>query len=288
MPKRIMVIGDAILDEEVRLERLGPSAEGVPTYRQIGYGGISAGGAGLVARHCARIGSLVTFIHEGYPFFQFDSSEAGIAIEEVPVGRPTVVKKTRFYCGAEKVLKVNGVSVPRRESACALQDVLWRIGGSYGAVLACDNGHGMCTGMEQRIVAACRDAGIPLFVDIQFSQNEPRFSAWAGADEIFLNETEHAAISPEELAGFRAYHVKLGRLGSRYVRGSHTEASVGFPVDVVDTVGAGDAYLAAWAVHRNLLLANAYAALSCTVLGPNLPPDLEKLWGMHETFARFR
>lgn len=102
---------------------------------------------------------------------------------------------------------------------------------------------------------------------------------------LFVNEGEAASIasaaSAEEacraLAGRTACPVvKTGRCGALVFDGGHPASVPGFPVDVVDTTGAGDCFNAAFLYARlekdatlreAARFANAVAARSCTFAG---------------------
>jgi sulfofructose kinase len=84
----------------------------------------------------------------------------------------------------------------------------------------------------------------------------------------------------QALRRLRAWHagllvVTLGARGCMALQGDHLHYAPGFPVDVVDTTGAGDVfrggfiygYLQGWPVDRVLRFANAAAAVSVGRLG---------------------
>jgi ribokinase len=93
------------------------------------------------------------------------------------------------------------------------------------------------------------------------------------ADYVTPNETELQVLSSQVLT--------LGPQGARYVRKGETAIVPGFPVEVVDTTGAGDAFNAGLAVAlaegkslvKAITFANATAALCATQPGaaPSMP-----------------
>jgi len=146
-----------------------------------------------------------------------------------------------------------------------------------------------------RAIELAQEAGIPLSLDVgvepalraraEIERLLPYVSILAlGMDEARpLFETD----SPDEAAqralerGVLAAAVKLGRHGCLLADHSRTFQQPGFPVQVVDTTGAGDAFCAGllFAYIRRLDLpvaasvANASGALAATVMGggPALP-----------------
>ncbi len=208
------------------------------------------------------------------------TTDEAARIKQISSSRVSLCKKSRYYVGLHKVMKVNSVpNVPSVPVERFVRDLRAAIGKSDPeVVLACDNGHGAfsdeaCCAMTM----VCDGMGIELFVDAQSSQSVPNYLYWSGAASIFLNEKESSEVDTEALRGsFKTHHVKLGDDGSMYYDGNRVYEQRGLAVDAIDTVGAGDAYLAAWTVTSDLITANAWAALSCTRLGTEMP-DIREL-----------
>ena len=154
------------------------------------------------------------------------------------------------------------------------------------------------TGRQAALAAAgiARDAGVPVVLDAD-SLSRPRdiedllrATDYLIASRMFaealtgLADPEAAAKS---LAGYGSSVtvVTLGEEGSLTLacgRSFHTPA---FPVEVVDTTGAGDVYhgayiyglLQQWGLEKTAEFASAVAALSCTRLGGRTGiPDLNR------------
>lgn len=132
-----------------------------------------------------------------------------------------------------------------------------------------------------------RMLGLTTSLDTNYDPSE----RWQGFDEllsvtnVFLpNEAEACSLAREADAGRAAAKlasqvetlaVKLGAAGSLGRRGSQQISVSSIPVEVVDTVGAGDSfdagflygYLNGWELERSLRLANVCGALSTRAAG---------------------
>jgi ribokinase len=124
-------------------------------------------------------------------------------------------------------------------------------------------------------------------VDV-LTPNEPETQQLTGLPASTREEAEHAARALQD-KGAGAVVLTLGERGALVVDASGATAVAPFPVRVVDTTAAGDAFCGALAVAlaegKSLREAARYAcaagALACTVLGagPSLPSrrDIEAL-----------
>src|SRR5690606_30895686 len=75
------------------------------------------------------------------------------------------------------------------------------------------------------------------------------FLAWIdGASLVFANDAEVEALGGVRavLDHVQAVIVKHGAAGATWTDGAQTVRAEGFPVDAVDTTGAGDAFAAGW------------------------------------------
>jgi sugar/nucleoside kinase (ribokinase family) len=159
------------------------------------------------------------------------------------------------------------------------------------AVVVCDNRHGT---MDYSLMDLIRNKheryGGKLFVDCQVSQKESQHSNYSGADMMFLNLKELDAVvgrpnpegdcivdrvlrAKERLRS--GITLKLGRHGSATVTKDSDEyiENPAHEVRAVDTCGAGDAFLAAYAVSEDLEFANRWAGLSTTYKGTIIPKE---------------
>lgn len=123
---------------------------------------------------------------------------------------------------------------------------------------------------------------LPL-VDILFVGDEEARALWGRSDEGLLREL--AEEGPGELV------LKRGKQGCLALIGGELTDGAAFPVEEVDSVGAGDAfdagYLAGWVwglpAEERLRVANAMGALSVATLGDYEGlPSREELWAFVE------
>ncbi len=136
-------------------------------------------------------------------------------------------------------------------------------------------------------------AGIPVSFDINYRSKlaapdlaRPVLRELAErADIVFGGEDEFALLFPDTPSPDVAAHlrstgcaqvvVKLGERGAEVHHGDHVSAAPGIPITPLDTVGAGDAFVAGYlsghleglAVEDSLIRANACGALACLVPG---------------------
>lgn len=149
-----------------------------------------------------------------------------------------------------------------------------------------------CSDLVQRLAAAANERGVTLSFDANirwrlFEGRDPRevlMPIVERADVLFLSEEEAEALlggdSAEEIQearrGMRAKTVVVHQAeGAFAVEDSGVSERKGYPVEVADTVGAGDAFVAGflsgrlrgWETGDCLGLANACGACAVTVQG---------------------
>jgi sugar/nucleoside kinase (ribokinase family) len=166
-----------------------------------------------------------------------------------------------------------------------------------------DYRHGLLSDeLLPQLLATVRQLGKPVFVDSQVAQNESNHRLYRGDGIMCLNLREARCIDPafepaphaasfatlvRELAT-RQIVVKLGEAGALALDGDKTSSAPAAKVDVVDTTGAGDAFLSAYCLACTidpasaLALANAWAGLAVQVHG-TAPPNRADLLAMLET-----
>lgn len=157
------------------------------------------------------------------------------------------------------------------------------------------------TGRQAALAAAeiARDAGVPVVLDAD-SLSRPqdiedllRATDYLIASRVFAEALTGLADPAESAKSLSDYGssvtgVTLGEEGSYTLAGDRSFHTPAFPVEVVDTTGAGDVFhgaytfglLQEWSLEKTAIFSSAVAALSCTRLGGRTGiPDLRSVLG---------
>jgi len=297
---RILVVGDTIVDLNSYGAAIGLAAETPTLVARRETFSRSLGGAAFVCRNLLELGAQVDFItavgedDEARHVMDFASPGLKLIALSDP-SRPTTVKH-RFWVDGYKLLQLDirddsPVSEPVAEAVMsAFHAHLERV----DAVVISDYRHGLISpAMAAGFVAGAKAAGKPIYVDSQVAQNSSNHIDYRSGAIICLNLKEARCIDPaftpsDQPAAFQGLQarldarmliVKLGEHGSIMFDGEKVVRAVARPAPVVDTTGAGDAFLASLVLTgidepwEALTLANAWAALSIQIHGTN-PPAL--------------
>lgn len=158
-----------------------------------------------------------------------------------------------------------------------------------------------------RTIQIAADRGVPVQLDpTPIGRGLPKL--WHRAHRVTPNETEATELAKAEVQdvpgalkaaqkmrrrGVKVPVIKLGAQGCLVLDDDGARVVEGYPVDVVDTTGAGDAFAAGLAVrcaegapmNHAAAFANACGALACTIFGaqPSLPhrEDVEQFLARH-------
>jgi len=298
--KKVLLIGDVILDVYVYGKALGISSETPTIVAEELRTDVSFGGSSLVARNLLELGASVTFIAvlglDGeaklYNGFSHEKLTTRFIIDKT---RRTTAKK-RFWIDGYKLLQLDrldnrdiGAGVARSVIAgikTAIRDC--------DAVIISDNRHGMMTdGLIKETGRLVRRSRVPSFVDSQVSQRESNILKYRDFSFICLNIEEAKQIDPD-FTGEGTFErlerklekanicVKLGDKGSVASIGGRLIRTPAVKAKAVDTCGAGDAFLSALSLGdfehpaESLFIANVWAGLSVTRHGIN-PPEKKEL-----------
>jgi rfaE bifunctional protein kinase chain/domain len=268
---RVLVIGDTIIDEYVYGEAIGKSSKDPVLALQYKSEDRFAGGVLAVANHVAGFAGeveLVTMLGAGNSYESFIRASLNPRIKsrifECP-GVPTVCKR-RYIEGyaLTKLLEIYVMDerplAPAVEDAvvAALGDLLPR----YDVVVAADFGHGLVT---PRVVGALCSGAKFLAVNTQANAGNRGFhtiSRYPRADYVCIAEHEirldrrdsRGELRPmmekaRDRLGCRYLVVTCGRRGCCVCTDDRQFVTVpSFARNVVDRVGAGDAFLAVTAL----------------------------------------
>ena len=291
--RRVLVVGDLILDRYVQGEvpRISPEAP-VPVL-QVNREELRAGGAANVAANLAGLGADARLVGV------IGRDDAGQALREAIAGsgvgvsgirvdprRPTV-EKTRLLARHQQMLRFD------REQAeplgQAIEDkvlkTLARFEGRVDAVVLSDYGKGVLT---QAVIAKACALGAEVLVDPKGSDysryrgshlvtpNAAEAREASGIDTKDLEGCRRAARVLMERGGFRAVVITRGAEGIYFVQGDGDEGDAPTVArGVFDVTGAGDTVIATMALARAaeiplqwaVTLANAAAGLVVERLG---------------------
>jgi rfaE bifunctional protein kinase chain/domain len=301
--KRVLLLGDTILDVYVYGQAMGKSAETPTIVAKEIETKFSLGGAFLVARNLVELGGQVTFLTmvgddaeaDYVRSFNHERLQKFLLIDS---RRRTTTKK-RYWVDGYKLLQFDTVdnSPISEDLKRAATNQMHSVLPEQDVVVVADYRHGLLSPpLIKEALQLVKQSGKSLFVDSQLSQSAANHLLYYGADAFCLNLKEARAIDPEfepghELACFAQLSsklgatrviVKLGEDGCVAAIGGQLYRSRALKVSAVDTCGAGDAFLAALSLSglefpaEALRIANAWAALSTQIHGANPPsrPDL--------------
>lgn len=268
--KRILVLGDVMLDRFVygRVQRISPEAP-IPVLT-VEREACAPGGAGNVARNIAALGGEAILIGligadgSGERLQGLLVQEPGIVPDLVAASlRPTICK-TRFVAGHQQILRADEESAaPAGEAAPALLDRFLAHLPEADAVVISDYAKGvLCPAVLAPAIAAARAASKPVIVDPKGGD----FHRYDGADLVKPNAREAAqatgivgeddrsvaAAADAILAAAPAIKAVLVTRGARgisfTVRGNACRHIAGTPREVFDVSGAGDTVAAVLAL----------------------------------------
>ena len=286
--KRVLVIGDIIVDIHTEVEPLGVSAE-TPCMvvrrkeqdeRRQTYDTISFGGAGLVVRNLLRLGCVVDFLtlvgsgDRRLPVLSW--SEPKLSIRRIFDGSRPVTTKQRFWAGTTKLFQVDTrtddpIEKPLEDAAIEQFDQLL-FAHKYDAIVIADYRHGFIT---QRMAEKFCSSTLPVFASSQVSQNTSNHHWYENARCIVANDRERQSNPIFDAASSRHTFTDGPRGSWRLCRrGFHLNSQPPEGLNAVDTCGAGDAFLAAYAIGNDLDemgFANLWAGLSTTMKGAHPP-----------------
>jgi rfaE bifunctional protein kinase chain/domain/rfaE bifunctional protein nucleotidyltransferase chain/domain len=300
---RVVVVGEAIIDEYVYTDQLGKSAKEPVLAMRYDSAQLFAGGSLAVANHlagfCASV-ELVTGVgsYDGQERFIRSNLRPNVRLNFVyKTDSPTIVKRRyvekTLLSKLFEVYFINDAPLIERDEAefCSLLGARLQ---SADAVVVSDFGHGLLTPEVKRQLAASDKF---LAVNTQINAANIRFhaiSSYPRADYICINEGElrldarNRVAALEPLVGELTKKLKCervlvtrGRQGAEYFADGKAYASPSFAGQVVDRVGSGDAVLALTAVcvaagvpsEAVAFIANVIGAQKVQTMGNSAPVD---------------
>jgi D-glycero-beta-D-manno-heptose-7-phosphate kinase len=268
--RRVLVLGDAMLDEFVwgQVSRISPEAP-VPVVQVTGQS-FHLGGAGNVAANVRSLGGEAVLAAAAGRDAAGDRllealAAAGVEPRLVALedGRPTTLK-TRIVAHGQQVVRADredAADVPRRAEAELLESVRRALPGC-GALVVSDYAKGVVTApLLRRLLPLARRHGVPVLVDPKVRH----FRLYRGATVVTPNQLEAEQVAgrplrgPADLAAFgrrilallacRAVLVTRGEQGmSLFERGRPPLHVPTAAREVFDVTGAGDTVVATMAL----------------------------------------
>lgn len=300
---RVVVVGEAILDEYVYTDQLGKSAKEPVLAMRYDSSELFAGGSLAVANHLAGFCSSVELVtcvgsYDGQERFIRSNLKPNVRLNFVyKTDSPTIVKRryvektllTKLF----EVYFINDAPLIERDEA-EFGSLLGARLQSADAVVVADFGHGL---MTQEVKRQLERSEAFLAVNTQINASNIRYhaiSSYKRADYVCINEGELrldardrvAPLEPlvreltQRLACDRVL-VTRGRQGAEYFAGGEVFACPSFAGSVVDRVGSGDAVLALSAAcvaagvpsEAVAFIANVIGAQKVQTMGNSAPID---------------
>lgn len=300
---RVVVVGEAILDEYIYCDQVGKSAKEPVLAVRYCSSEMFAGGSLAVANHLAgfcKSVEIVTYLGgtDDQETFIRRNLKPGVRLSPIyKAASPTIVK--RRYVEATLNVKMfevyvindDSLNAVENEDFCSLLET--RLPGADAVVVA-DFGHGLLGSRTKDVIAQSSKF---LAVNTQVNAANIRFhsiSSYKSSDYVCINESElridarnrHSSI--DELVAALATKLKCnrflvtrGKSGVNYFDGEIKVSSPSLASTVVDRIGSGDAVLALTSVcvaaevpaEAVAFLANVIGAQKVQILGNRSPVD---------------
>jgi len=302
--KKVVVVGDSILDQTIVTKAVGLSLESPTLKTEEEKVEVTFGGAANVVNNILSLGGECTYVtpirNDEYKryFDNWDHENLALAAIEED-GRNTV--KTRIWVDKAgekyKYLQINRTeTTPFRSINSLLHQVAFHIQGADVLVLVDYNlGVFEDSTVASRLISLAKAAGVPVVVSSQSSDDGGRYLRFKGADFFCMNQREANEISSTIGGVTKALGspvcITLGDSGSMFRYKEATYRHFGYEVDCRDQCGAGDAFLASFALGLDEFegntfdICNAWAALSTTKIG-TVSPTLKELYEFNESKSR--
>ncbi len=251
---KVLVIGDTIIDSDIYVNVIGTSLETPTLKTQYVHEEVKLGGAAAVAKHLVQLGAEVdmfTACNEQYAAL-FEIANIGL----INVDNKFSCIKSRIWVQKAdqkyKYLQINrDVELTKYSSleTSKLNDCLHIIKEkNYQKILISDYRRGIVT---DDAINQVKQSGVMAIGAAQQSDMEPVLNRLLGLDLIVCNQEEAKSISLEG----QNVCVTMGEQGCKF--GDKFYASE--PIKIINSVGAGDAFLSALAFSGDAEFANAYA-----------------------------
>ncbi|MEM0465181.1 MAG: PfkB family carbohydrate kinase [Candidatus Pacearchaeota archaeon] len=292
---RVLVIGDAILDEYIYCDSMGVSGKGTLISYKYLNSDIHLGGVFVIANTISNFTKNVAVItcigDNSYDFINKNLSksiETNIFIEH---NKRTLVK-TRYVDNYRKyklfeIYNVGGLEI-EKETEEKIIDCLKKVISRFDLVLIADFGHGL---LSKNVRDFLTDSEKFLAINCQINGGNRGYNfitKYKRADFVSLNESELRfpfqekdsdivvpILKLKKELNVNKINVTLGKFGSAYYSEDNIYRVHSFTQEIVDTIGAGDAVLALTSMlsYKNIdpilvpFFGNCIGALAVKIMG---------------------
>ncbi len=266
---KVLIIGDIILDEYTFVEPLGKSSKSATITAKKYQSEIYAGGVLAVANHIANFVKEVKLIttygeNFGTNYLEFIKSKlnSNIIFPEIYIkDRPTVLKRRyvdkTFKHKLFEIIEIEDSPLPDEVRVKIFQQLASNIN-NYDLVVVSDFGHGL---IDKYIIEHITKTGIYTAVNAQTNSANTGFNLltkYPACDYFSIDENESRLAMHDKYSDIndlishlmKRMNAKLGAitLGTKgsILSSANSEYIAKAPVlsgEIVDTIGAGDAYL---------------------------------------------
>ncbi len=312
--KSVLLIGDVIIDRFTYGKKLGVSAETPTIVAEKEREETFLGGAGLVLRHLLSLGCHVSTIMPGpelivnsadselheYLMDQDFKDLLPLSLRKEIFPGWIYTTKHRFFVDTYKMVQFDNRNkkVLSLDASLTIETIIeGQLKSSlFDSIVVSDNRHGSLNyTLARSIVDLSHKYHVPMYVDSQISQSSGNHDYYEGATNFLLNEIEFLNVCDmverfsgssidgnieidlpkvQKFLSAKNVYLKLGSQGSFCYDGKQAKRVFADKVNVVDTCGAGDAFLAKLvATGGNLKKATEYATESVTWPGTSIPKD---------------
>jgi len=292
--KKVLLIGDLILDIYVYATAIGKSLETPTIVAKEESRKIYFGGASLVARNMLELGSKVSFVSvigndkeaENYNLFIHKNLDKNFVVDQK---RKTTIKK-RFWVDGYKMLQIDNLDNKNIDETVLgkITEKIEKEIKKCNVIVVSDYRHGLMTKeLIEFVKKTAKKNEKKVFVDSQISHRKSMHSHYKDSFIILLSEQEAKELdknfkpinadSFEELQkklGSSNLCVKLGENGSLSLIKNKYFKTRAIKINPKDTCGAGDAFMSALAISNlisypaeSLEIANVWAGLSTLIHG---------------------
>ena len=304
--KKVLVVGDVILDEYVYCDPLGMSQEDPTIVVTPVDTKFFLGGAGIVAAHLVGLGAKASLLsvmgndqnsNQVQEYLQNYGVDSHIVVDE---SRPTI-RKQRFRAGNKTLLRVNHLRSHDIGGECMgemLHNFIRTIDKTQLVVFSDFNYGCLPQVFVEKIIKICKERKIPYFADSQASSQLSDVSRFYGASCLSATEREARLSLNDFKSGLQKISenlinkanaqnviIKLGAEGLIAISGSPEFSTDTLPAlnsHPLDVAGAGDALLAASSLYHlsggntfeSALVGSIAAGIQVSRMG-NLPISID-------------